>query len=147
MEILVKVRTAWITAITAFASIGIVHAHHGTAFFFDISKVVTLEGEVLRVEWVNPHRRLYIQSINDEGELVTWTLWGSSNFTGPGAAELKERLQPGVLIVARAFPSRNSERRAAASGNPFPNGPFEVGAGEIRFPNGDIEKFGEGPTF
>jgi hypothetical protein len=69
------------------------------------------------------------------------------HFTGPGSAELKERLQPGIFIVARVFPSRSSERRARRADNPFPNEPFEVAAGEIRFPNGDVEKFGAGPTF
>lgn len=140
---------AWFTAIAGIAWFGAAHAHHGTAYFFDTSKVVTLEGEVLRVEWVNPHRRLFLQTKNDKGELETWTLWGSSNFDGPGAAELKERLQPGTHIVARAFPSRSTERRAVAvaRGNPFPNGPLEVGAGEIRFENGDVEQFGAGPTF
>jgi hypothetical protein len=113
---------------------GNVRAHHGTSYFFDTSKSITLEGEIVRVEWVNPHRRLHIQSTNEKGERQTWVLWGSSNFTGPGAVELKERLQPGVLIVARGFPSR------------FP-GTLEAGVGEIRFPNGDVETFGGGPTF
>ena len=121
-------------AIAAFACFGTLQAHHGTAYFFDTAKTITLEGDILRVEWVNPHRRLYIQSSNEKGELETWVLWGSSNFTGPGAAELKERLQPGIFIVARAFPSRYS-------------GVLEAGAGEIRFPNGDVESFGAGPTF
>lgn len=121
-------------AVAAFACIDTVRAHHGTAYFFDTTKTITLEGEIERVEWVNPHRRLYIRSTNEKGERETWMLWGSSNFTGPGAAELKERLQPGVVIVARAFPSRYA-------------GTLEAGAGEIRFPNGDVESFGAGPTF
>jgi hypothetical protein len=121
-------------AIAAFAWFGTLQAHHGNAYFFDTSKVITLEGELLRVEWVNPHRRLYIQSTNEKGEQQTWLLWGSADVTGPGAAELQERLQPGIFIVARAFPSRYS-------------GTLEAGGGEIRLPNGDVEKFGSGPTF
>lgn len=134
-------------ALAASIGFGTVHGHHGSAFFFDTSKVVTLEGQIVGVEWVNPHRRLYLESPNEEGELETWVLWGSSNFAGPGAAELKERLQPGISIVARAFPSRHSERREGARETPYPNGPLHVEAGEIRFPNGDVAKFGSGPTF
>jgi hypothetical protein len=138
-------RALWATA--TFAWVGTLQAHHGTTYFFDTSKVITLEGEVLRVEWTNPHRRLYIQSTNEKGDLVTWVLWGSANLTGPGVAELKERLQPGTVIVARAFPPRHSDRKEGGGDVPYPNGAFEVGAGEIRFPNGDVEKFGSAPTF
>ncbi len=86
------------------------------------------------MEWVNPHRRLQIESTDDAGRRQTWVLRGSSNFTGPGALELKERLQPGVRIVARGFLSRFA-------------GTLEAGVGEIRFPNGDVEQFGGGPSF
>ena len=123
-----------VAAIAAFAWFGTLQAHHGVTYFFDTSRTITLEGDILRVEWVNPHRRLYIQSTNEEGETETWLLWGSSNLTEPGAAELRERLQPGTSIVARAFPPRHP-------------GALEAGAGEIRFPNGDVETFGAGPTF
>jgi hypothetical protein len=121
-------------AIAAFAWFGTLQAHHGVTYFFDTSKTITLEGDILRVTWANPHRRLHIQSTNEKGETETWLLWGSSILTGSGAAELKERLQPGTSIVVRAFPPRYA-------------GALEAGAGEIRFPNGDVKKFGEGPTF
>ena len=52
----------------------------------------------------------YIQSTTENGELGTWTLMGSSNLTGPGRAELKERLRPGVSIVARGYPPCYSDR-------------------------------------
>jgi hypothetical protein len=138
----------WARALVVVAALvwfGTLQAHHGTTYFFDTSAVITLEGAILRVEWTNPHRRLYIQSMNEKGEQETWVLWGSAALTGPGALALKERLQPGIVVVARAFPSRHSGRREGDS--PYPNGRFEVGAGEIRFPNGDVEKFGQGPTF
>ena len=138
-------RALW--AVAAFAWFGTLQAHHGTTYFFDTSKVITLEGKIVRVEWTNPHRRLYIQSTNEKGDLETWVLWGSANLTGPDAAELKERLQPGTVVVARVFPARGFERREGGGDIPYPNGGFEVSAGEIRFPNGNVEKFGSAPTF
>lgn len=131
---MIKRMAPWAIAVTLAVCVGNVQAHHGTSYFFDTSKTITLEGAIVRVEWVNPHRRLHIESTNEAGERETWVLWGSSNFTGPGALELKERLHPGVLIVARGFPSRFEGR-------------LEAGVGEIRFPNGDVEQFGGGPTF
>jgi uncharacterized protein DUF6152 len=134
-------------AIAAFGWLGALQAHHGNTYFFDTSKVITLEGKILSVEWVNPHRLLVIESTNEEGAPETWVLWGSANFTGPDAVELREKLQPGIVIVVRAFPSRSSNRREDTRPMRYPSGGFEVGAGEIRLPNGDVEKFGSGPTF
>ena len=34
-------------------------AHHSNALYFEMSKAITLEGEVLRVEWINPHVLLF----------------------------------------------------------------------------------------
>jgi hypothetical protein len=146
----------WSVALLALAAIGSAGAHHGTAFFFDTSRVITLEGEIQSVEWTYPHRRIRLQSTNADGGFETWTLWGSASFDGPEATELRARLQPGVVIVARAFPSRNSGRQPAAgepvrpaepSEIPYPRGAFEAGAGEIRFPDGTVSPFGSGPTF
>ncbi len=52
-------------------------AHHSNPLYFDMTKAITLEGEVLRVEWINPHILLFLQSKNDKGELETWTLQGA----------------------------------------------------------------------
>ena len=30
-------------------------AHHSNPLYFDMAKAITLQGEVLRVEWINPH--------------------------------------------------------------------------------------------
>lgn len=137
----------WAASIAAFGWVGALEAHHGNTYFFDTSKVITLEGKVVSVEWVYPHRLLVLESTDENGESQTWVLWGSANFTGPAAVELRDKLQPGIAIVARAFPSRSTEREQDSRALRYPSGAFEVGAGEIRFPNGEIGKFGSGPTF
>src|SRR5262245_36940654 len=49
-------------------------AHHSQGFYFDTSKAITLEGEILRVEWINPHILLFMQSKNEKGEIETWII-------------------------------------------------------------------------
>ena len=128
-------------------------AHHSQAFYFDTTKAITLEGEILRVEWVNPHILLFIQSKNERRELETWIIEGSSPNNALRRVGLKERLQPGISISARVHPSRNplflndaltvlptrldDARKSARI----------VDGGQIRFPNGDIENMGGGPAF
>lgn len=55
-------------------------AHHSFAAEYDASKPVTLNGVVTRVEWTNPHARLYIDVKDESGTMTSWNLeLGSPN--------------------------------------------------------------------
>jgi hypothetical protein len=129
-------------------------AHHSNALYFDLSKAITLEGEVLRVEWINPHVLLFLQSKNDKGESETWILHGSSLGNAlQRVGAMKERLKPGTLISARVWPSRNplfvNDVQAVLLTRPddVRKSSRIVGAGEVRFSNGDVVAIGGGPKF
>jgi len=128
-------------------------AHHSNALYFDLSKAITLEGEVLRVEWINPHILLFLQSKNEKGELETWILQGASLNNAMRQVGLKERLQPGISISARVWPPRNplflNDAQTVLLTRPDDARQSSriVGGGQIRFSNGDVLAFGGGPTF
>jgi len=128
-------------------------AHHSNPLYFDMTKAITLEGEVLRVEWINPHILLFLRSKNDKGELETWTLQGASLNNAMRQVGLKERLQPGVSIVARVWPARNplflndAQTVLLTRSDDVRTSSRIVGGGHIRFSNGDVLAFGGGPTF
>jgi hypothetical protein len=128
-------------------------AHHSNPVYFDMAKVITLEGEVLRVKWINPHILLFLQSKNEKGELETWTLQGASLNNAMRQVGLKERLQPGISISARVWPPRNplflNDAQTVLLTRPDDarKSSHIVGGGQIRFSNGDVLAFGGGPTF
>jgi Family of unknown function (DUF6152) len=129
-------------------------AHHSNALYFDVSKTITLEGEVLRVEWINPHVLLFLETKNDEGQSETWILHGSSlNNALRQVGSMKEQLKPGTLISARAWPPRNplflNDAQAVhlTRADDARSNSRIAGAGEIRFSNGDVVAFGGGPKF
>jgi hypothetical protein len=129
-------------------------AHHSNPLYFDMSNAITLEGEVLRVEWINPHVLLYLQSKNDTGQSETWILHGSSlNNALRQVGSMKERLKPGTAISARVWPPRNplfvNDVQTVLLTRPDDARKSSriVGAGEIRFSNGDVVAFGGGPKF
>jgi Family of unknown function (DUF6152) len=129
-------------------------AHHSNALYFDMSKAITLEGEVLRVEWINPHVLLFLQSNNDKGQSEAWILHGSSLGNAlRQVGSMKGRLKPGTLISARVWPPRNplflNDAQAVLLTRLDDARKFSriVGAGEIRFSNGDVVAIGGGPTF
>src|SRR5262245_50690606 len=141
---LLAVVMAWSTPATA---------HHSNALYFT-TNAITLQGEVLRVEWINPHVLLFLKSTDDQGQSETWILHGSSLGNAlRQVGSMKERLTPGISIAARVWPSRNplylNDAQIVLLTRPDDARKSSriVGAGEIRFANGDVVAIGGGPKF
>ena len=128
-------------------------AHHSHQLYFDTTKALTLEGDVVRLEWINPHILLFLQSKNEKGEPVTWIIQGASLNNAERQTGLKERLKPGVTVAVRVFPSRNplyvNDTQTVLVTRPDDprTSPFIVGGGQVRFANGDVMNFGTAPKF
>src|SRR5262245_24884653 len=82
-------------------------AHHSQALYFDVNTAITVQGEIVRVEWINPHILVFIQSKNEKGEMETWILQGSSLGNANRNVGLKEALKPRTFVSARVNPPRN----------------------------------------
>jgi hypothetical protein len=54
-------------------------AHHGLEAQFDTKKTITLVGAIAKIDWSNPHVRLYLE-VKGESNTVTWEVdLGSPN--------------------------------------------------------------------
>jgi hypothetical protein len=47
------------------------YAHHSVGAEFDVSKRITLQGRISKIEWMNPHVYLYLD-VNAGGKSATW---------------------------------------------------------------------------
>src|SRR5215510_7724894 len=67
-------------------------AHHGFDTEYDANKKFTLTGVVQKVEWQNPHMRVYVDVTDNTGKVTTWNLEMTSPNTvrrqGWGPADL-----------------------------------------------------------
>ena len=59
-----------LTACGMFASA--VAAHHSAAAQYDRNKMKTLVGSVTKLEWINPHARLFIDVKDENGRTANW---------------------------------------------------------------------------
>lgn len=49
-------------------------AHHSVADEYDKSTTVTIQGMVTKVEWMNPHARVWMNTKNADGTVSNWEL-------------------------------------------------------------------------
>lgn len=49
-------------------------AHHSFSVEYDANKPVSFEGVVTRIEWTNPHARVYVDVTDARGQVQTWNL-------------------------------------------------------------------------
>ena len=81
-------------------------AHHSFQAQYDRNQPITITGTVTLLEWTNPHARLYVDAVGEDGEVVHWDLeLGPPN----GLMRLgwrRDSLQPGTLVTVEGFKSR-----------------------------------------
>jgi hypothetical protein len=99
-------------------------AHHAVAAQFDTSKGVTMEGKLVRVDWINPHAWFHFETVNPEtGEAEIWSL----ETTGPNGLRrlgLSDRrlFELGETYTFEGYPDWTGETKAFATAFTFPDG-------------------------
>jgi len=89
-------------------------AHHNYRLNFDDSVEITLAGIVSEVSWANPHITIYLDVMNDNGEVIKWALPTAA----PGVARrnglTSEVLKAGDKIVISGWPARDKSLQMRA---------------------------------
>jgi hypothetical protein len=88
-------------------------AHHGFDTEYDANKKVTLQGVVSKVEWLNPHMRVYVDVTGKDGKVTTWNLELTSPNTIQRQGWSKNDLLPGEKVEFTGFEGKIVETRAS----------------------------------
>ena len=89
-------------------------AHHGFDTEYDANKKFTLTGVVQKVEWQNPHMRVYVDVTDEKtGKVTTWNMEMTSPNTVRRQGWGPKDLLPGEKVTFTTFGGKIIETRGS----------------------------------
>ena len=81
-------------------------AHHSFAATYREKESVTIEGDLVQLDFRNPHSFVQVEAPDETGQVVRWSIeWGGSGqLTGQGVS--RTTLKYGDVVTITANPSR-----------------------------------------
>jgi hypothetical protein len=99
-----------------------VAAHHSFSAEFDSTKQVTLDGQVVMMEWVNPHSWLHIDVKKPDGTVERWKIEGGSPSVLMRLGWNRNSLPAGTRVTVVGFQAKDGSLRASSRDLKFPDG-------------------------
>jgi Family of unknown function (DUF6152) len=84
-------------------------AHHSNSFY-QVDKVISLEGTVKEWRWINPHSWLYMTVEGEDGKPQEWAVEARAPGILTRAGWDRDILKPGERVQVYASPAKNGER-------------------------------------
>lgn len=91
-----------------------VAAHHSFAAEYDSTKTITVTGEVIRLEWTNPHARVVVEGKDENGVSKQWDFELGPPTTLMRRGWNRNSLKPGNIITVEGFRSKDEPSTANA---------------------------------
>ncbi len=109
-------------AATLLLAAGTLSAHHAFTAEYDVTKTTTVSGVVTRLDWTNPHSRLYLDVKDDKGVVTKWSfeLGGPLMLTHLGWT--RDSVKPGDHLKVYGFLAKDGSKTGNGRIITFPDG-------------------------
>jgi hypothetical protein len=104
--------------LTAMPAVG----HHAFSAEFDANAPVTLTGPVVKVEWINPHAWIHMESKTKDGKSEIWMVEGGTPNTLQRYGVTRDSVKVGTIIVVSGYQAKDGRKRANGRDITFPDG-------------------------
>jgi|TARA_Y100000310_G_scaffold340169_1_gene435036 hypothetical protein len=82
--------------------------HHAFSSEFDANRPFTVEGVVVKVEWVNPHAWIHVDVALEDGTTQSWMMEAGTPNTLLRRGFTRTLLLPGTEVVVRGYQSKDA---------------------------------------
>ena len=97
-------------------------AHHSFSVEYDAGKPVKVTGAVTKLEWTNPHARLYVDVVGSDGTTTNWNFEMASPNILERNGWSRRAVQPKDQVVVEGFGGRQAANRGIANSVTFNDG-------------------------
>jgi len=97
-------------------------AHHSFAAEFDSTKGISLQGVVTKLDWMNPHIWIYLDTKDDSGTVAHWQCEGGPPNTLTRNGWTKDSLKTGDQVNVEGFRSKDGSNTCNARSVKLPSG-------------------------
>jgi hypothetical protein len=97
-------------------------AHHSFAAEFDNAKPISLQGVVTKLDWMNPHIWIYLDTKDDTGAVAHWQCEGGPPNALTRQGWSKDSLKISDQVTIDGFRSKDGTNTCNARSVKLPNG-------------------------
>jgi hypothetical protein len=97
-------------------------AHHSVPAEYDVSKTITIQGVVTKIEWMNPHAHFWVEVKNDDGTVSDWEMELPSPNALVNENLKRDFIKQGDRVSADLWPDKRGFRLAHTLTLTLPDG-------------------------
>ena len=88
-------------------------AHHAFGAEFDPNAPIRLQGKIVRLEWVNPHAWIHMETKGADGAAEVWMVEGGTPNTLLRRGITKDTVKPGTEIIVDGYRTKDKSVKRA----------------------------------